>query len=68
MLAARSIHGDAPRLVTGEEMRRRAPSPLLLEIDVSERVAVGVADDEALALQSEFVYQAAARDCLPAGW
>ena len=41
------VDGDAPGLVAGEEMRRRAPAPLLLEIDVGERLPVGVADDEA---------------------
>ena len=34
-------------LVAGEEVRRRSPSRLLLEIDVGERLTVGVADDEA---------------------
>jgi TPR repeat protein len=34
-------------LVAGEEMRRRAASRLLLEIDVSERLAGMIADDEA---------------------
>ena len=32
-------------------MRRRAPSGLILEIDVGERVPVGVADDEAPPIQ-----------------
>jgi hypothetical protein len=42
MLAA-----DAPRLVTGEQLRRCAPSRLLLEIDVRRALPGGVADDEA---------------------
>jgi hypothetical protein len=37
----RVVGGDAPRLVA-EEVRRRAPSRLLLAIDVSERLPVGV--------------------------
>ena len=43
----RDIGGDAPGLVAGEQMCRRAPSRLLLEIDVGERLPVAVADDEA---------------------
>ena len=34
-------------LVAGEEMRRRASSGLILEIHVSERLPLGIADDEA---------------------
>ena len=34
-------------LVAGEELRRRAPSRLLLKIDVGERLPGIVADDEA---------------------
>jgi hypothetical protein len=34
-------------LVAGEEMRRRASSELVFEIDVGERLPVGIADDEA---------------------
>jgi hypothetical protein len=41
------VGGDAPGLVAGEEVRRRATPRLLLEIDVGERLPVGVADDEA---------------------
>jgi len=41
------VHGDAPRLVAGEQVRCRAPPRLLLEIDIGERLPVGVADDEA---------------------
>jgi hypothetical protein len=37
------VGGDAPGLVAGEEMRRRTPARLLLEIDVRERLPVGVA-------------------------
>jgi hypothetical protein len=39
--------GDAPRLVAGKQMRRRAPSRLLLEVDVGERLPVVIADDVA---------------------
>jgi hypothetical protein len=41
------IGGDAPGLVAGEQVRRRATAGLLLEIDVGERLTAGVADDEA---------------------
>jgi hypothetical protein len=41
------VHGDALGLVAGEEVRRRAASRLLLEIDIGERLPVGVADGEA---------------------
>ena len=41
------VGGDAPRLVAGEEVGGSAPAGLLLEIDVGERLPVGVADDEA---------------------
>jgi len=43
----RDVGGDALGLVAGEEVCRRAPSRLILEIDVGERLPVGVADDEA---------------------
>ena len=45
--AVRHIGGDAPRLVAGEQLRRCATSRLPPEIDVGERLPVGVADDEA---------------------
>jgi hypothetical protein len=41
------VGGDPPGLVAGEQVCRRAPPRLVLEIDVSERLPVGVADDEA---------------------
>ena len=41
------VHRDPPRFVTGHQMRRRAPSRLILKVDVGERVAVDVADDVA---------------------
>ena len=41
------VGGDPPRLVAREEMRRRATAGLILEVDVSERLPVAVADDEA---------------------
>jgi hypothetical protein len=34
------VGGDAPCLVAGEEVRRRATARLLLEVDVSERLPV----------------------------
>ena len=40
------VGGDAPGLVAREEFGRRPPSRLLLAIDVSERLPVGVADNE----------------------
>ena len=39
------VGGDAPRLVVGDN-RSRTPTRLPFEIDVGERLAVGVADDE----------------------
>ena len=45
------VGGDAPRLVAGEQLRRCAAARLLLEIDVGERLPVGVADDEAPPMQ-----------------
>ena len=36
------VGGDAPGVVAGEEVRRRAASRLLLEIDVGQRLPVGV--------------------------
>ena len=47
------VGGDAPGLVAGEQMSRRAPSRLLLEVDVGERLPVGVADDEARPVQPD---------------
>jgi hypothetical protein len=41
------VGGDALGLVAGEQLGRRSPSRLILEIDVRERLPVGVADDEA---------------------
>jgi hypothetical protein len=38
---------DAPRIVAGEELGRRSPSRLVLEIDVGECLPIVVADDEA---------------------
>jgi hypothetical protein len=40
--------GDAPGLVAREEVRRRAASRLILEVDVGERLPVAVADDEGM--------------------
>jgi hypothetical protein len=36
------VGGDATRLVAGEEVRRRETSRLVLEINVGERLTVGV--------------------------
>jgi hypothetical protein len=41
------VGGDAPGLVARHQSSRRSACRLLLEIDVGERAAVGVADDEA---------------------
>jgi hypothetical protein len=40
------VDGDAPGLIAGEEVRRRATSRLILEIDVGERLTVGVGCDK----------------------
>ena len=45
MRQLRYIRRDPPGLVAGEQLRRRAPPRLLLKIDVSQRLPVGVADD-----------------------
>jgi hypothetical protein len=45
--AWRDVGGDAPGLVAGKQVRCRTPAGLLLEIDVGQRLAVGVAHDEA---------------------
>src|SRR6476646_6599560 len=42
------LGGDAPGLVAGAEVSRRATSRLILAIDVGERVAVAVADNDTL--------------------
>jgi hypothetical protein len=49
------VYGDAPRLVAGEQVCRRTPSRLLLEIDVGERLPVVIADDEVQASVSSAV-------------
>jgi len=41
------IRRDAPGLVTREQLGRRAPAGLVLKIDVSEHLLVGVTDDDA---------------------
>jgi hypothetical protein len=46
------VRGDPPGLVAGEELGRRAPTGRILEIDVGERLAGSVADDEALGCSS----------------
>ena len=51
-------NSDATRLVTGEEVRRRATSLLLLEIDVGERLrgepALGVGRANAVLMFAEY--------------
>ena len=42
-----NVGPDPPRLVAGEQLGRRTSFRLLLEIEVGERLPVGVADDEA---------------------
>ena len=45
------VGGDSPGLVIGEQFGRRASSGLVIEVDVGERLAVAVADDEALPIE-----------------
>jgi hypothetical protein len=40
------VEGAPARLVAGQAVRRHAPAGLVLEIDVGQRLAVGVADAE----------------------
>jgi hypothetical protein len=42
------VGGDAPGVVVGGQVSRRAPTGLVLEVEVTERLPVGIADDEAL--------------------
>jgi hypothetical protein len=42
-----NIHRNPPRLIFGEQFRRRPPSRLILVIDIGERLSVVVADDKA---------------------
>ena len=41
------VASDPPRVDVGRQVRRGAPAGLLLEVDIGERVAVLVFDDEA---------------------
>ena len=41
------VRRHAPHLVAGQQLGRRAATGLLLEIEISERLTVLVADDEA---------------------
>ena len=41
------VGGDAPGLVAGEQLGRRTPPRLILEVHVGQRLPVGVAGDEA---------------------
>jgi hypothetical protein len=41
-----NIHRDPPRLVAGEQLRRRSPAGLVLEVDVGERLAAAIAHDQ----------------------
>jgi hypothetical protein len=36
------VHDYPPRLVLGEQLRRRRPTGLLLEIEIAERLAVDI--------------------------
>ena len=45
------VGGDAPGLVGGEQLGRRAASRLLLAIDVSERLPISIKDDKAPPIQ-----------------
>jgi hypothetical protein len=45
--AAWHIGGDAPGFVLGEQFGCRRVAPLVLEIDIGQRVAVVILDDEA---------------------
>ena len=45
------VDGDASGLVAGQQLRRRAPTGLFLEIDVGERLLAAVADDEGPPIQ-----------------
>ena len=42
------VTGDAPGLVAGEQTGSRPSARFILEINAGQRLAVGVADDEAL--------------------
>jgi hypothetical protein len=46
----RDIEGDAARLVAGEKVRCGAPVGLILIIDVTQRLPIGVADGKARAV------------------
>ena len=41
------VGGDAARLVAGQQLGRRTSARLLLEVDIGERVAAVILDDEA---------------------
>lgn len=41
------FHRNAQRLIAREQVRRGSPAKLILEIDIRQRVAVIVFDDEA---------------------
>ena len=47
----RNVGGNASGLVAGEELRRRAATRLILEIDVGERLPISVKDDKAPPIQ-----------------
>jgi hypothetical protein len=42
-----NIHRNPPRLIFGEQFRRRPPSRLILEIDIRQRLLVVIAHDKA---------------------
>ena len=54
------VRGDAPCLVAGHQACGRSPAGFIFEVDIGERVSVGVADDVA-PLPSEALGQALRR-------
>jgi hypothetical protein len=46
VLFLRKLKGDALRLVTRQQLGRRAPSRLILEIDIGQLLAAAILDDE----------------------
>jgi hypothetical protein len=61
------IRRNAPRLIFGEQLGRRLPARLILEIAIGERLTVVVAHDKAdwLLLDRSGRRQAACRQCSP---
>jgi hypothetical protein len=46
----RKVHGDPPGLVLREPLGDRTPAWLVVEVEIAERLPVGVADDEGLSV------------------